>query len=340
MRILLVMLLAAMQAATPPPDAPTATIDNGQVRASSTCPTPRPATTAARGSTGRARFEPDLERPRVLRPVVRALRSDAARRHPGPGRGVPDRRQRARLRRGGARRHLRPHRRRRAAQAGRRDVAAAVRPLRDRRPRDVDDEGGQGSHRVRPRAEGRHGYAYAYRKALRLDGDSLILEHELANTGTKPIATSVYNHNFFMLDRKTTGPDIVVRFPFAPKAARPLNGMAEIRGREIAFLRAASAEGERLHRDRGLRGHAVRQRLRDGEPRHRRRRPRRPAIGRCRSCCSGRRSRRPARSRTSTPASRPAHDDVAHDLHVLPGEEEPPRRRRRAAARSRVSGSR
>jgi hypothetical protein len=81
------------------------------------------------------------------------------------------------------------------------------------------------------------GYAYRYRKVLRLDGDSLVLEHELANTGTKAIATSVYNHNFFMLDRATTGPDIVVRFPFAPKAARPFNDLAEIRGREIAFLR-------------------------------------------------------------------------------------------------------
>jgi hypothetical protein len=81
------------------------------------------------------------------------------------------------------------------------------------------------------------GYAYRYRKVLRLEGDSLILEHELTNAGTKPITTSVYNHNFFTLDRKNTGPDVVVRFPFAPKAARPLNDLAEIRGREIAFLR-------------------------------------------------------------------------------------------------------
>ncbi len=72
---------------------------------------------------------------------------------------------------------------------------------------------------------------------LRLSGDKLIIEHELSNTGTKPIATSVYNHNFFTLDRKTTGPANVVRFPFAPKAARPLNGMAEVRGREIAIAR-------------------------------------------------------------------------------------------------------
>ena len=69
------------------------------------------------------------------------------------------------------------------------------------------------------------GYAYTYRKTLRLSGESLIIEHELKNTGSKPIATTVYDHNFFTLDGKTTGPDNVVRFPFAVKASRPLNGM-------------------------------------------------------------------------------------------------------------------
>jgi len=82
------------------------------------------------------------------------------------------------------------------------------------------------------------GYAYTYRKTLRLSGESLIIEHELKNTGRKPIATTVYDHNFFTLDGKTTGPDNVVRFPFAVKASRPLNGMLEIRGRELAIARA------------------------------------------------------------------------------------------------------
>jgi hypothetical protein len=81
------------------------------------------------------------------------------------------------------------------------------------------------------------GYAYVYRKTLRLIKDSLVLEHRLKNTGRKPIATSVYNHNFFTLDRQPTGPDIVVRFPFDPRAARALNGLAVIRGRELAFLK-------------------------------------------------------------------------------------------------------
>ncbi len=81
------------------------------------------------------------------------------------------------------------------------------------------------------------GYAYVYRKKLRLARDTLVLEHRLRNTGRKTIATSVYNHNFFTLDGQATGPDFVVRFPFEPHAAAALNGLAETRGKEIVFLR-------------------------------------------------------------------------------------------------------
>lgn len=81
------------------------------------------------------------------------------------------------------------------------------------------------------------GYAYTYRKELRLDGDRLILEHSLKNTGTKAIRTYVYNHNFFMMDRQTTGPDIVVRFPFAARAARDLGDLAALRSPEMVFLK-------------------------------------------------------------------------------------------------------
>jgi hypothetical protein len=82
------------------------------------------------------------------------------------------------------------------------------------------------------------GYAYRYRKVVRLSGNTLVLEHHLKNTGRKPIATSVYEHNFYMLDRQPTGPDYVVRFPFEARATRPLNGLAEARRREVVFLKA------------------------------------------------------------------------------------------------------
>jgi hypothetical protein len=81
------------------------------------------------------------------------------------------------------------------------------------------------------------GYAYVYRKTVTLGKDTLVIDHRLRNTGRKPIATSVYNHNFFTLDRQTTGPQIAVRFGFTPRAARPLNDLAEVRGNEIGFLK-------------------------------------------------------------------------------------------------------
>ena len=81
------------------------------------------------------------------------------------------------------------------------------------------------------------GYAYVYRKTLRLGKNTLVLEHNLKNTGRKTIATSVYNHNFFTLDQQPTGPDFVVRFPFEPVAVAALNGLAETRGKEIVFLK-------------------------------------------------------------------------------------------------------
>ncbi|GAB3223122.1 hypothetical protein [Spirosoma arcticum] len=61
------------------------------------------------------------------------------------------------------------------------------------------------------------GYGYRYTKTVRLSkGKSeLVLEHSLTNTGQKIIETSVYNHNFWVIDKQPTGPQMVVRFPFA-----------------------------------------------------------------------------------------------------------------------------
>ena len=72
---------------------------------------------------------------------------------------------------------------------------------------------------------------------LRLSNDSLVLEHRLKNTGRKPIATTVYNHNFFTIDEQPTGPDFVVRFAFEPRAMRPLGELGALAGKELTFAR-------------------------------------------------------------------------------------------------------
>jgi hypothetical protein len=83
------------------------------------------------------------------------------------------------------------------------------------------------------------GYAYLYRKTVRLTPGSaqLVLEHSLTNTGRKVINTSVYDHNFFMIDGRPIGPDVAIRFPFALKGARSMAPLAELRGGQIAYLK-------------------------------------------------------------------------------------------------------
>ncbi|PWU12592.1 MAG: hypothetical protein C5B51_00390 [Terriglobia bacterium] len=83
------------------------------------------------------------------------------------------------------------------------------------------------------------GYAYLYRKTVRLTPGKpqLVLEHRLTNTGKKVIDMCVYDHNFFMIDGRPIGPDVAIRFPFEIKAARDIAPLAEVRGRQIAYLK-------------------------------------------------------------------------------------------------------
>ncbi len=93
-----------------------------------------------------------------------------------------------------------------------------------------------------------NGYAYAYRKRVRVLGDTLVLEHHLKNTGRKPIATSVYEHDFYMIDNQPTGPDIVLRLPFALGTRGDLNGLALVRGQELTYTHELQGQ-ETLHVD-------------------------------------------------------------------------------------------
>jgi hypothetical protein len=81
------------------------------------------------------------------------------------------------------------------------------------------------------------GIAYDYEKTVRLEPHEpvLILEHHLKNTGTETIDTEVYDHDFFMLDSAPSGPDIVTRLGFAPKAEKPLEPLARIDGKQILY---------------------------------------------------------------------------------------------------------
>ena len=82
-------------------------------------------------------------------------------------------------------------------------------------------------------------YAYRYTKRITLvDGKpEMVIAHRLDNTGSKPIETLQYNHNFFVIDGQPTGPNFVVRFPFELHAEGRLGDKAAVRGNELVFLR-------------------------------------------------------------------------------------------------------
>lgn len=84
------------------------------------------------------------------------------------------------------------------------------------------------------------GYGYSYRKSVRLMNGKpeMVLEHSLRNTGTRTIRTSVYNHNFLVLDGQPPGPGLVITVPFQIQTRRrSIKQLAEIRGNQIVYLK-------------------------------------------------------------------------------------------------------
>jgi hypothetical protein len=91
------------------------------------------------------------------------------------------------------------------------------------------------------------GYGYVYRKVVRLahDKPELIIERSLKNTGKRDIQSTVYDHNFMVIDKQPPGPDFVFRVPFAIQSPRPPKAeMAEIRGNEIVYKKVLSGEDQ------------------------------------------------------------------------------------------------
>ena len=85
------------------------------------------------------------------------------------------------------------------------------------------------------------GYSYVYKKTVRLvQGEpEMVLEHSLKNTGQRNIDTTVYNHNFLILDGQPPGPGLTITTPYAVESAHPPNkDLADIRGKQIVYLKA------------------------------------------------------------------------------------------------------
>jgi hypothetical protein len=91
------------------------------------------------------------------------------------------------------------------------------------------------------------GFAYIYRKVIKLSEGKpeMVIEHSLKNTGTRQINSSVYNHNFIVLDRQAPGPDFIFKVPYQIKAVQtPKKELAEIRGNQVVYLKNLSGEDE------------------------------------------------------------------------------------------------
>jgi photosystem II stability/assembly factor-like uncharacterized protein len=89
------------------------------------------------------------------------------------------------------------------------------------------------------------GYGYRYQKTIQLvpGRPEMVMDHKLLNMGKRSIASSVYNHNFLVLDGQPPGPDFVLKMPFEIKTKRaPNNALAEVRGNQVVFLKTLRAK--------------------------------------------------------------------------------------------------
>jgi uncharacterized protein GlcG (DUF336 family) len=93
---------------------------------------------------------------------------------------------------------------------------------------------------------GTDGYGYTYEKVVSLGpGGTVTIAHALRNSGTRPIHTQVYNHNFARFDSAPTGAGMAVEFPFAVTGPVSSPALAEIDGQTLHY-RAALAAGDRV----------------------------------------------------------------------------------------------
>jgi hypothetical protein len=80
------------------------------------------------------------------------------------------------------------------------------------------------------------GYGYEYMKTIQLRKDGFYIRHTLINTGTKPIETDQFNHNFFMIDGERSGRAFEISFPWRITTPDDLKGLVEIRDSVLCFV--------------------------------------------------------------------------------------------------------
>jgi hypothetical protein len=66
----------------------------------------------------------------------------------------------------------------------------------------------------------------------------MVIEHRLKNTGKNPIKSTVYNHNFLVLDNQGPSQDFTMTVPFQIESPRPpTEGLLAVRGNQLTYLK-------------------------------------------------------------------------------------------------------
>ena len=84
------------------------------------------------------------------------------------------------------------------------------------------------------------GYEYTKVVALTPGKPAFTIRHTLKNTGTAPITTDVYNHNFFNVDADPVGPNYAVEFPATAAADTPgdrFTDVAKIEAGKLSYTK-------------------------------------------------------------------------------------------------------
>jgi hypothetical protein len=85
-------------------------------------------------------------------------------------------------------------------------------------------------------------YGYEYKKTVRLikGKPEMLLLHSLTNKGNRNMTTTVYNHNFFVIDKQPTGPGYEISFPVNKLSSANSKGVGEVvelQHNKILYLR-------------------------------------------------------------------------------------------------------
>ncbi len=83
-------------------------------------------------------------------------------------------------------------------------------------------------------------YSYQYEKQISLVSGKpeMIISHSLTNTGKLPLETTVYDHNFPVIDKQPVGPGYIITFTFNPECSdKGFEGVVAIQGNKLVYLK-------------------------------------------------------------------------------------------------------